>query len=139
MIWLKKFGQLPQISTSLFGPGFALSRAPKPGEKMSIHPHARGGSLPSPRDLKSLVEKRQKTKGVSSLIAVTQKGKLVGYTFLTIRDLKKAKPVLKMSDSKTLTLKKIKELGVNIRFVPLKGFKFNPRTKKFSRKKKPAT
>ena len=100
--WLKKFGQLPEMSTKVMGYGFVGSRKPKPGEKMAIHTHSRGSSKPSTIDLKTLVKREKRTKRSSSLIVVTQKGKHVGYTFLTVRNLKKAKTILKLDDQKRL-------------------------------------
>ena len=135
MFWFKKRGKSPTIATEGFGVGMCWPRKRKTGEYMEIHSHSRNSAIPSVGDLQSWVKTAARSKKIDPGIAITSRGRHVGYTFVKIRDRQKAKPVLKYDKKRKLSVEEIKALGIQIKFVPVQGYQFNGKTNKFTKKR----
>jgi hypothetical protein len=130
LVWDKRGGQLPNEITAIKGYHACYADSALQKGKTIIHFHPRGGLVPSVSDLRRLVEKEKKRKGCAMIIAVTYKRRQIGYAFLTVRDLEKAKQIETTSD-KELSINQVREIGINMRVLPLPGYRFNPEIEKF--------
>ena len=134
IIWYKEFGKNPVEVTKITGPVGAIPRrVPTAKERMMIHSHPGGSPGLEIGELKSFFGYR-KNYGIGTyVIAAVEQGKLVGLTFMKLRDPEKAKKLSKYKNGGALQSSDLKEFGFQVRFAPMPGHRFDYQKRRFSK------